>query len=179
MSITFLVIQNKEKFINILTPENLPFNLDLVNGVVPNEMFCALDLSNLREADYYFHDIMSVVTFSSMLVELQVGDFCIDVPFNTQILIGDDDTGMLEMTSIEDLLTIKEPHAYVVNPLKSLYPRYLPLSINRVFQAVRKWQMPLLPNKNLLSVPIESKPIPLCILLADENDKFPDFFLGD
>lgn len=164
----------------ILTPENVPYDMNTIGGYAPDQFYCSLDLSSLEESDYYFHDLMSVISFSSVLVELDIGGNIIEVPLNSQILIGDEDTGMMEMSSIEDLMTIKEPLAYSLNPIKSLYPRYIPVKINRCYQSTpTKWQMPSLNRKNLLAVPIENKKNPLCIFLADENERITGFYLEE
>ena len=80
--------------------------MNTVGDHVPNEMYCALDLSSIANSDFYFHDIMSTVNFSAMAAELQIGEFQTQVPMNWQILLGDEDTGMMEMATIEDLLSL-------------------------------------------------------------------------
>ena len=59
----------------VLTPENKPFDMNTVGDRVPNEMYCSLDLSNVKESDYFFHQILSTVNFSAMSAELQIGNF--------------------------------------------------------------------------------------------------------
>ena len=54
----------------VLTPENTAFQVDQVVDVIPKEMYCVLDLSNIDDSDYYFHKILHVVSFSSMGAEV-------------------------------------------------------------------------------------------------------------
>lgn len=163
----------------VLTPNNMPFDMATVSEYAPDELYCALNLSNITDSDYFFYNILNTVTFTSMTAELQIGDIIIQVPINWQILLGDEDTGMMEMSSIEDLLSIQDPHAFVYNPLSSLYPKFLPVVIKQIFTINIKWQMPMLSKSHLLAVPLENIEKPLCAFFADENDKFPDFLIGE
>lgn len=162
----------------VLTPENTSFDMNEVGEYAPNKMFCALDLSDISNSDYYFFNILNTVSFSSIAVELKIGNYSLQVPMNWQILIGDEDTGMLEVVHVEDLLAIKSPYAFVYNPIKSRYPQFLPVSVSSICTVSLKWQIPLIRKSHMLAVPLESKEIPLCAFFADETDKFPEFMLG-
>ena len=151
--------------------------MNTVGDHIPNEMYCALDLSSIANSDYYFHDIMSTVNFSAMAAELQIGEFQTQVPMNWQILLGDEDTGMMEMATIEDLLSLKLPHAYVFNPISSMYPRFLPVKVNNIFTINIRWQMPMMNKQNLLAIPLSFTEKPLCAFFADETDRINDLIL--
>lgn len=162
---------------NILTPENIAFDVDQVTDTVPDEMYSVLDLSSLEDADYYFKYIYNTVSFNSMSADLQIGDKVLQVPLLWQILLGDDDTGMMEMCTIENLLNIKHPRAFVYNPISSMYPKYEPVKLLRVFNITTKWQIPMIPKKNLLTIPLSNDYKPDCVFFADENEKIQDFVL--
>lgn len=163
----------------MLTPENKAFDMNLVGEYAPDEMYSSLNLSNIDDADYYFYNILNTVTFTAMSAELQIGDMITQVPINWQILLGDEDTGMMEMATVEDLLALKEPHAFVYNPISSRYPHFLPVKVKNIFTINIKWQIPMLNKQNLLTVPLTYSDKPLCAFFADENDKISDFFLGE
>lgn len=163
----------------VLTPENVPFDMATITEYAPDEMYGSLNLSDLSDTDYFFHHILNTVTFTAMTAELQIGDMVTQVPINWQILLGDEETGMMEMSSVEDLLSLTEPHAFVYNPITSLYPRFLPVKIRAIYTINVKWQIPMLNKSHLLTVPLERKEKPLCAFFADENDKFPDFLIGE
>lgn len=163
----------------VLTPENTTFEVDQVVDVVPNEMYCVLDLTDIDNSDYYFHNILHIVSFSSMGAELDIGGNKIIVPLNWQILLGDEDSGYMEISTIENLLNIKNPFAYVYNPIKSMYAKYEPVKVLSVFTLPTRWQIPMLPKKNMLVVPLKRGHNPPCVMFADENDKIQDFMLGD
>ncbi len=85
---------------------------------------------------------------------------------------------MMEMCTIENILNMKDPRAFVYNPIRSMYPRYEPVKVLRVFTLTTKWQIPMLPKKNLLAVPLCNGTNPPCVYFADENEKIQDLFLG-
>lgn len=163
---------------NILTPENVSFDMDQVIDTIPNKMFCVLNLNSMEDADFYFRNILNTISFNSISVDLQVGEHIIQVPLGWQIMLGDEDTGMLEMCTIENILNMKEPKAYVMNPISSMYPRFEDVKVLRVFTLPTKWQIPMLPKKNLLAVPLSNGEKPKCVFFADENEKIPDLYLG-
>lgn len=163
---------------NVLTPENVSFEMDQVIDTIPNEMFCVLNLNCMEDADFYFRHILNTVSFNSISVDLKVGEHIIQVPLQWQILLGDEDTGMLEMCTIENILNMKEPKAYVLNPIRSMYARFEDVKVLRVFTLPTKWQIPMLPKKNLLAVPLYNGTNPRCVFFADENEKIQDFYLG-
>lgn len=47
---------------NVLTPENTSFDMDLVTEHIPEEMYCVLDLSPNGESDFYFRHILNTVS---------------------------------------------------------------------------------------------------------------------
>lgn len=151
--------------------------MNTVGDRVPNEMYCSLDLSNVKESDYFFHQILSTVNFSAMSAELQIGNFISQVPLNWQILLGDEDTGMMEMASIEDLLSLKDPHAFVYNPVSSMYPRFVPVKVRNIYTINIRWQIPMMNKHNLIAVPLSYSDKPLCAFFADETDRISDFIL--
>lgn len=162
----------------VLTPENVPFDMATITEYAPDEMYSTLNLEDLTDSDYFFHHILNMVNFTAMTAKLKIGDMTTEVPINWQILLGDEETGMMEMSSIEDLLSLKKPHAFVYNPISSLYPKFLPITVQAIYTINVKWQVPMLNKSNLLTVPLEIKEKPMCAFFADENDKFPDFQLS-
>ncbi|HAO2062091.1 TPA: hypothetical protein IHJ80_005074, partial [Escherichia coli] len=59
---------------NVLTPENNSFDMDLVTEHIPEEMYCVLDLSPNGESDFYFRHILNTVSFNSISADLQIGE---------------------------------------------------------------------------------------------------------
>lgn len=163
---------------NILTPENYTFDMNQVIDYVPQEMYSILDVSTISNVDFYFKNILFTITYTCLSAEIQIGKHCIEVPLKWQILLGDEDTGMVEMCTIEDILNMKHPHAFVFNPISSMYPKYEPVTLLRVYTYPIKWQIPMVSQKALLTVPIEYGHKPDCVFFADENAKIPELHLG-
>ena len=163
----------------VLTPENKVFDMNTVGDFIPDAMYCSLNLTTLKDADYYFHNILGTVNFSSIAAELQIGDYTTQVPINWQILIGDDETGMVETVRVDDLLSINDPYAFVYNPITSKYIKFLPVKVKNIFTINIRWQIPMIGKSNMLVLPIEYKESPNCIMIADEIDRFPEFIIGD
>lgn len=163
---------------NILTPENRAFEMDQVTDTIPDEMYCVLDMSNQENIDFYFKHILNTVTFNSISADLKIGDSVIQVPLQWQVLLGDEDTGMAEMCTIENILNMIDPKAFVFNPIRSMYPKFESIKVLRVFTLTTKWQIPMLARKNLLALPLKNGENPPCAYFADENEKIPDMFLG-
>ncbi|WEM33342.1 hypothetical protein EJP02_281 [Escherichia phage EJP2] len=162
----------------VLTPENKTFDIDMVTDCIPEEMFCVLDLSEYGDSDFYFKHILHTVSFNSISVDLQIGDRVVQIPLGWQILLGDEETGMIEMCTIENLLNMKDPLAYVYNPIRSMYAKFEPIKVLQVYTLTQKWQIPYLQKKNLLCVPLQSGSNPPCAFFADENEKIQDLYLG-
>lgn len=162
----------------ILTPNNTAFEMNAVNSFIPDEQYCALDLSDISDTDYFFHNILSTMSFSALVAVLTVGEYTIQMPLNWQILLGDENTGMMEVSSIEDLISLKDPHAFVYNPYVSRYPHFMPVCVKNICTINLRWVTPCLSKHNMLAVPLTYTKEPLCCFFADEIDKFPDFNLG-
>lgn len=162
---------------NILTPENYAFDMDQVIDTIPDEMYCVLDLSIVEDSDFYFREMLNTISFNSISADLQIGSNIIQVPLSWQILLGDEDTGMAEMCTIENLLNMQDPCAYVYNPIRSMYPKFEKIKLLRVFTLSTKWQIPMLAKKNLLAVPLRAGKNPPCVYFADENEKIQDLYL--
>ncbi|MCU6295074.1 hypothetical protein, partial [Escherichia coli] len=64
---------------NVLTPENNSFDMDLVTEHIPSEMYCVLDLSPNGDSDFYFRHILNTVSFNSISADLQIGEKVIQV----------------------------------------------------------------------------------------------------
>ena len=57
-------ITKETMYMNVLTPENTAFEIDLVTDIIPEEMFCVLDLSEHGDSDFYFKNILINYNFA-------------------------------------------------------------------------------------------------------------------
>lgn len=169
----------------VLTIGNEPFEL---NQVVPNMddlYYSVIDASDINEPDYMFHKLHIFTSYEHPSVELQIGDFTVEVPLNWKILTGHPDEGVLELVSIEDLLGF-DYKAFVTNPLHGIIPNYMDIKVNKAYPTNTRWFVPKLQKKNMLAVPVgteadwkeyvidrttgETHKAPLCVYFIDDID---------
>ena len=169
----------------ILTIDNKPFEL---NQVVPNMTdvyYSVIDATDVSDPDFMFHKLYMFTSYEHPSVELQIGDFTIEIPLNWKILTGHPDEGLLELVSVEDLLGFQYK-AFVSNPLRGIIPSYLDIKVNKAYPSNTRWFVPKLQKKNMLSVPIgeesqwkdymidrktkETQKAPLCAYFMDDID---------
>jgi len=125
---------------------------------IPDEVddmqFCVLDNSSPKEPDYYYIPLIFLESFNSPALVLKIGEHVIKMPVDWQILIGEKDTGDLEvvpLTSIND----RGFSAFCFNPRSSFRPEFHPIEIEDVYQDV-KWYVPKLKPGQLLAIPLEA-----------------------
>ena len=166
----------------ILTNENKSFDLTQI-GTHTRELkesifFSVFDFSNKAEYDYYFKPLIMIETFNDAILEFQIGPHKLTLPKEWSIILGDPETGDIELIPIEEINT-RTFHAFTMNPIKTTLHKFLPLKITDVFSDV-SCTVPRLAFHNFLVSPLTSGPNPDCIFLINERDqkKLPILELG-
>jgi hypothetical protein len=125
---------------------------------IPDEVddmqFCVLDNSNSKDPDYFYIPLIFLESFNSPALVLKIGEHVIKMPVDWQILIGEKDSGDLEvvpLTSIND----RGFSAFCFNPRSSFRPEFHEIEIEDVYQDV-KWYFPKLKPGQLLAIPLEA-----------------------
>ena len=150
----------------ILTLDNLAYNLNHLPEEVDDMRFAILDNSNSADPDYHYIPLIFLESFNAPALVLQIGDHKIKMPMDWQILIGEPDLGDLEMlplTSIND----RGFNAFQFNPLSSFRPSFPPIEIIDVYQEV-SWYAPKLKNGQMLCVPINEGHKPDCVYFVKD-----------
>lgn len=145
---------------NILTLDNIAFEMSEIPDEVDDLRFAILDNSNPKNPDYFFIPLIFLESFNSPALVLRIGDNVIKMPADWHVLIGEEDIGDLEvipLTSIND----RGFSAYTFNPLTSYRPEFYPIEIVDIYQDV-KWYFPKLRPGQLLSVPLSDGSEPEC-----------------
>lgn len=154
----------------ILTPENTSYETDMASTDSQNVMFCTLDMSNPKEADFYFQPLIFLESFHAPAINLKIGQFSINLPFDINIpwyiMIGDRDIGDFEMLSIEEINN-RDFSVPVMNPLTGFFPSYHPIEITQTFNEIG-WSIPKINANNILVVPLEQKVNPQCAFFVNE-----------
>jgi hypothetical protein len=161
---------------NILTIENVICDLNHIPEELDDDIrFAILDNNNLDEPDFYFVPLIIMESFNSPAVVLDIAGRQISMPIdnissNWSILIGcSEGTGQLEiipLTSLND----RGFEAFIFNPINGFRPEYGTIEIVNIYNDV-KWYFPRIKNNQLLAVPIENKPNPLCAFFGKDIGK--------
>ena len=147
---------------NILTLDNKAFSLNNLPEQIEEDIrFSVLDNADPKNPDFFFIPLIFLESFSSPAIVMEINGKEISMPLDWHIAVGDSETGMdleiLPLTSIND----RGFEAFVFNPLKSYKPDFGSLKVTNFYNDV-KWHVPKTKNGQLLSVPIEDGPNPLC-----------------
>ena len=147
---------------NILTLDNKAFSLNNLPEQIEEDIrFSVLDNSDPQNPDFFFIPLIFLESFSSPAIVMEINGKEISMPLDWHIAVGDSETGndleILPLTSIND----RGFEAFVFNPLKSYKTDFGSLKVTNFYNDV-KWHVPKTKNGQLLSVPIEDGPKPLC-----------------
>ncbi len=147
---------------NILTLDNKAFSLNNLPEQIEEDIrFSVLDNADPKNPDFFFIPLIFLESFSSPAIVMEINGKEISMPLDWHIAVGDSETGndleILPLTSIND----RGFEAFVFNPLKSYKPDFGSLKVTNFYNDV-KWYVPKTKNGQLLSVPIEDGPNPLC-----------------
>lgn len=134
--------------------------MDAIPDEIDEVRFCVLDNSDPKEPDYFYIPLIFLESFNSPALVLRIGEHTVRMPVDWQLLIGEPDFGDLEvvpLTSIND----RGFNVFCFNPLTSFRPEFNPVEIIDIYQDV-KWYFPKLKPGQLLAVPLNEDPKPLC-----------------
>ena len=146
----------------ILTLDNKCYKLKNLPDELDEEIhFSVLDNSDPKEPDFFFIPLIFVESFSSPAMVLEINGKEIMMPVDWCMAVGDSTSGndleILPLTSIND----RGFEAFLFNPLSSFKIDFGDIKITNFYNDV-KWYFPKMKNGQLLAVPIEDGPQPLC-----------------
>lgn len=156
---------------NILTEYNKPYSMNNVDDNT-DIMFCVIDYTNPKTADYMFYPLLFLESFTAPSMELLINGKSISVPMDWSIVIGDKHSGELEVFQIKKLID-RSFQAFSMNPISGYMPDFLDIEIINVFPDMR-WQVPKLRNNLFLTVPIENVEKPQCVFITSPTVKVPE-----
>tara|TARA_B100001173_G_C15856485_1_gene491079 strand:+ start:84 stop:584 length:501 start_codon:yes stop_codon:yes gene_type:complete len=157
---------------NILTVENVTYDLNAVPNEVDDLQYCVLDCTTPKSLDYFFIPLIFLESFNAPAVILDIGGQQIEMPMDWSILVGEKELGICEMlplTSLND----RGFEAFVHNPFSGYTHEFKEVKIVNVFQEV-KWYFPKLKNGHVLTMPVKAGSKPSCVFFAKELNQIPD-----
>ena len=152
----------------ILTLDNLSFDLNNLPDEVEEDMrFAVLDNSDSQNPDFFFQPLIFLESFNSPAMVLRIGGDEITMPIDWAIAVGDStsacDIEILPLTSLND----RGFEAFCFNPLSGFRVEFKPIEIVNFYNDV-KWYFPKMKNNQLLAVPLNTNPKPLCTYFVKE-----------
>lgn len=145
----------------ILTLDNTAYDLDTLPDEVDDMRFAIFDNSDPANPDHFYIPLIFLESFNSPALVLQIGSYTVKMPMDWRILIGEPDSGDLEvvpLTSLND----RGFKAFEFNPLSSFRPSFQPIEIVDVYHDVT-WYTPKLKNGQMLAVPLDDSERPACV----------------
>lgn len=171
---------------NILLPENAPFNLNQPTNKLIDSKMCVFDYADREDMDFYFKKITTYILYRYPTVELNIGNkYTLEIPLNWRIMITNDHDYICQLIPVEELLHF-EHQTPIFNPFYIGIPKIMDITIKSVNQSAIEHFVPKLPKKNLLVMPLGNKSdwdnkivdpkteevsyYPDCIMLCDDID---------
>ena len=154
----------------ILTNENEVFDLTHVGTELKKDVsYSILDYTDTEESDYFWPPLSFLENFNCVAVELIIGSYIFQVPSEWSIVVGDPQTGDVEIVLVEELL-LRNFNAFITNPFSSLIPSFAPIKVKDLYQDTR-WVIPQLNKCHFLVAPLTMEANSPCILLINEKDQ--------
>lgn len=152
----------------ILTLEDRCFKLDdLPDQIDEDVRFSVLDNSNPADPDFFFVPLIFLESFNAPAMVLEIGGRQITMPVDWSIAVGCSETGadleVLPLTSINN----RGFEAFMYNPLSSFKPEYAVINIVNFYTDV-KWYFPKMKTGQLLTIPLEEGPNPICAFFVKD-----------
>ncbi len=157
---------------NILTVDNVTYDLNAVPNEVDDLQYCVLDCTNPKSLDYFYIPLIFLESFNAPAVILDIGGQQIEMPMDWSIMIGEKELGICEMiplTSLND----RGFECFASNPFSGYIHQFIEVKIVNVFQEV-KWYFPKLKNGHILTMPLNAGAKPNCVYFAKELNQIPD-----
>lgn len=155
----------------VLTEENKPYSMNEVDENT-DIFFGIIDYSDPRTADYLFYPLMSTDVYRTPAIELLIGNDKVVLPMDWNIVIGDKDSGEIEVFPIKKLID-RSFSAFIMNPISGYMPEFKEIHVLNIFPDL-KWNLPTLLNGYILCVPIKNVEKPKCIFISSPTVKVPD-----
>ena len=152
----------------ILTLDNNSFDLNNLPDEIDEDLrFAVLDNSDPINPDFFFIPLIFLESFNSPAMVLKIGEYEITMPIDWSIAVGDStsacDIEILPLTSLND----RGFEAFCFNPLTGFKIEFHKIEIVNFYNDV-KWYFPKMRNNQLLAVPINNDPKPLCAYFVKE-----------
>ena len=157
---------------NILTVDNVTYDLNAVPNEVDDLQYCVLDCTNPKSLDYFYIPLIFLESFNAPAAVLSIAGRQFTMPIDWSLVIGDIEAGDPEVISI---LHINDRgfNAFCYNPLSDYQIAFKQVDIVNIYSEV-KWVFPKLKYGHLLAVPTGPKKKDPVVYFVKETNKIPD-----
>lgn len=121
---------------------------------------------------FFFLPLIFLESFHSPCIDIKIGSHNIQMPLDWSIVIGDINTGSLEIMPLVYLMD-KDFDVFCFNPINGYMPQFLKLEIVTAWPDI-KWFFPKLKSGHILTVPLQDGNSPMCAFFVKELNKIPD-----
>lgn len=156
----------------ILTIDNKSFSMNDVPDNVEDIRYGVLDYSDPNNVDYLFIPLLFLESFNAPAVDLRIGEYRIQMPMDWSIVIGDKNSGDLEVIELKKL-NDRPFQVFGLNPIAGYMPEFLDIEIVNIFPDVR-WYFPKLKYGHLLAVPLSMQAKPTCVFCVKDTNRIPE-----
>lgn len=170
-----LTIENKSHSMNHVMESTKSSNtpIDIFDDEEEDDLhFCIIDYTEEDSIDYQFVPLLFMESFNMSILDVSIGGRNIKVPADWSIVIGDKNSGELEVIELKKL-TDREFDAFVFNPITGFIPDFRSISIDHIYPEI-KWHVPKLKYGHLLACPITKGSNPDCVFIVKDINKLPD-----
>lgn len=143
-----------------------------VPDVVEDMRYCVLDYTDPKNVDYVFIPLMFLESFNKSAVDLKIGPYRLQMPSDWSVVIGDKNSGELEVLSLKQL-NDRQFDVFSLNPIRGYMPEFFDIEIVNVFPDV-KWYFPKLKYGHVLAVPLGVAPNSPCAFFVKDVNKIPE-----
>lgn len=158
---------------DILTVENTTFSMnDLPDEIEDDLQFCVIDYTDPHMADYQFIPLLFLESFNMPAMDVKIGEHRIQVPADWSIVIGDKNSGELEIIELKKLAD-RTFQAFCFNPIKGFMPEFKDIEILNIFPDI-KWYVPKLRYGHILATPLSAENDSLCVYIVKDAHKLPE-----
>ncbi len=156
---------------NILTPENVAFNMNTMPDRVNDLRYCVLDYSS-NDVDFFFIPLIFLDVFPRPSADLQIGPYRVQMPLDWSIVIADKHFGNMEIIELKHL-NDRPFSAFILNPVNGFMPGFEEITIENIFPDVT-WHMPKLKYGHILAVPLNDSSCPPCAFFVRDTNRLPE-----
>ena len=157
----------------LLDASNEAYSVDTLPDVVDDGLrYCVLEYSGKDTSDHYWLPLIFMEQIAAPTCALNIGGMKICMPLDYSVMIADRNSGAVELLDLMELGG-RTFDAFVMNPIASFTPSFLPVSIENIYPNMA-WTTPKIKAQHILCVPLRTGHNPPCAYFVRDRTKLSD-----